>query len=125
MGVAFGTMLWSINSPKYIVEISLNSKIELKGNVHGRIIEFNGSEEPGEEVLKDLSLKGESIEDGVMLVIESLKELDLLESNNELTINITGGSESKNKELKINLGNRLDEFLSREGIKTAYKINSL
>ncbi len=125
MGVAFGTMLWSINSPKYIVEISINPKIELKGNVHGRIIEFKGSDELGDEILRDLSLKGEGIEDGVILVVESMKDLNLLEQNNELTINITGGSESRNEELILNLKGRLDDFLLREGIETTYKINRL
>lgn len=123
MGVAFGTMLWSINSPKYIVEISLNPKIELKGNVHERIIEFKGSDGSGEEILKDLSLKGQSIEDGVMLVIESIKDLELLDPNNELAINIAGGSESKLEEIKINLESRLDDLFLEDSINATYKIN--
>lgn len=122
MGVAFGTMIWSHSSPKYIVEISTNPHIEIKGNIYRRIIEFNGLDSAGKEIIKDLSLKGTDVRDGVLILVDEFKTKNYLKEENNLIINIWGDSTSKAEELKISLESSLNDYFEYNNIKTAYVV---
>lgn len=123
MGVAFGTMIWSHSSPKTIVEISVNPKIEVKGNIYDRIIQFNGLDDKGQDVLKDLSLKGTNIHDGVIQVVEQLRIMNYLNGDEELKIKLSGESNSKLEKLKLEIESSLNQIFIEDDIKSTYEIN--
>jgi|GEM_PF-5016389 len=124
MGIVFGSIIWTHSTIRYSVEMSLNPSVKVDVNILEKVIAFEGLNEEGIELVKELNLKGSNILDAAESITKEISLMGYTENAEIISIEISGRSLEKAEDLEVRLTNTLIEFMEAEKINLKSSFSS-
>lgn len=105
-------------TPAGYVSLDINPSIEYVVNTFDKVIDVNGVNQDGENIVDNIDVQGKEIDDAIDQTIDQLIETGYIaDENSELVISANYGDENDSEDLAQKLEDSAQEKLSEEGKK--------
>lgn len=104
--------------PMCYANVDINPSFELSTNIFDRIVNVRPLNEDGEKIASEIKIKNQSLESGILDIVNKAKEYKYLSKSesNQILISYSGFDEKKLNEIDRNVKLVLGEYYSQESI---------
>lgn len=125
--VTSGAASYAYLNPVATVSLDVNPSLEFRVNTFDKVINVKALNVDGEQILKELDLKGMEIDEAIDAAIDEMVEQEFINKNEENAVSVTiqHKNEKKQNDLKVLLDGEIKAYMAEENIEAEVEVEGI
>ena len=128
MLVTSGAVSYAYMKPVTTINVDVNPSVEMRLNTFDKVISAKALNDDGQEILKELDLKGMESDEAIEALIEAMIEegyLDEGDDEADIVITVTKKNEEKLEKLTVDLDGKIKAYVTEAGIEAEVEVQGV